>query len=90
MDSGQRGRLAFTFAMLGLAAGLAAAWHFDAWAMIWGTQNPIPPGRYPSIILLALFALAWVIPPLLGMAAGAVIFGTIGYVIAPLVFGNRT
>lgn len=89
MTSSERGRWVFRLALIGAAVGFAAGWYFDSWALFWGQENPIPPGRYPRIILLALFALLWILPLLASAAIGAVIFGALGFIVALLLSGNR-
>lgn len=89
MSSSERGRWVFTLALLGAAVGFAAGWYFDSWALFWGQENPIPPGRYPTIVLLALFALLWILPLLASAAIGAVIFGAMGFILAPLLTSDR-
>lgn len=51
---------------------------------MWGGENPIPPGRYPRIVLLALYALLWILPLLASAAMGALAFGAAGFVVALL------
>jgi hypothetical protein len=89
MTSSERGRWVYTLIMLGAAVGFAAGWYFDSWALMWGQENPIPPGQYPRIVLLALFALLWTIPLLVSAAIGAVVFGALGYLLAPLLSSGR-
>lgn len=89
MTSSERGRWVYTLILLGAAAGFAAGWYFDSWALMWGQENPIPPGRYPRIVLLALFALLWTIPLLVSAAIGDVVFGALGFLLAPLLSSGR-
>jgi hypothetical protein len=84
MTSSERGRWVFTLALIGAAVGVAAGWYFNSWALMWGGENPIPPGRYPRIVLLALYALLWILPLLASAAMGALAFGAAGFVVALL------
>lgn len=79
----------FTLVLLGAAVGLAAGWYFNSWALMWGQENPIPPGRYPRIVLLAIFALLWTIPLLVSAAIGAALFGALGFLLAPFLSSGR-
>lgn len=77
-------RFGFTFALVGAVIGLVVAYQFDFWSM-WGTGDWIPAGRYPRILILIAGAALFLIPLMIGMAAGALAFYLIGRAVAPLV-----